>query len=1284
MKKKQNNYTNMQKGEENNISLKLNDNPISKQLKYKIAPEYFLLNRKDENDKYYMLNKTDCIENKRLSLNIKHTKIILCENIKNRANSLNYGNGYSNIDRRGSNNISYLMKHNIPLKNYHKNKGEQNCTHLQMMKNKNKDQIENELNKNNGIFSTLLNKNKKFIYSDKKKNQIFFPKKKKDKKEKEHYKSNFAKKNIVNLLKRSSRKLLGSSEKINILKFLFLKIKKKNYQIINKNDDLSINLKKDISTDSYSQNKENSIPLKNKEDKDAEKKGENSFLKSYNEHNKRHSKNKIKIISNILINDNNTISCRENYKNTKEIIRSVSKITEKDYESKKVSSKIMKNYFSHKDNKRKEYYEYGMLYDEKDAEMNKIPFKSRTQKMHIKPENVISINKIKKNNSKNNIEQNYAKNNNSNYNLDLLEYCILDINIKRDDFLNKNKRNLSEIIPIKITKNYINSYNDNKGKSCEFVKKERRGKSDNSHLSSKNDHHDFVYHGNIVLKKIPKSTNGAKNVHLNEEYNTQSHKKYNRKKELKLFKYKRNKAKINKQAKIYKTDEVHENINNNKTRTSFIDGENDKKWNYFNWLGEEKNDSISRRKSNNYIDSSDYKRNGKELKYCNKNGALDNIIKNKYESYSDSNFTYDKNQIRRQRKNLFQYIYEKNKNKRENQKGLNKSETQSDKVKKKNIYPISLSINKDLEGSIRTKSNATKDVNKKKKFEKNNMKIQNFITKDELFDICIKEENYLKNEESYLKTKNEEKKSDKDMTKSDHFVKSRNLNTPYKFLGINNKDKSENNIKITEKGIKPDIRKDEIIIPEYYILSNTREIKNEKPNGNMKNKSRYEKNAEIEKCTNNIDQKINNSEEYNKNIDSIIAHLSRNNSSDNMNNETKKISIIEKDKHNGLKFSEKMPDLLNVLSNENKLITKINRNGINSNSYNNAKDDKNSIYDDHASYMNWEFNINNLITSVSKEECDVIDDYKHEKRNKNYFKTDSVTIMDKCNENAKNTNKRDRRKKLSFYFMKFRYFRYLFSEYKKKKNIVIPINEHRSSKVFRKKKKKFKKISLLNLYERKKILQTCANDSCMNTHKEHCNLGEFLLGKQKGKYKGRKTVVLDLDETLIHSSLRNDKGSSFRINIELGNEKCFIYVNKRPGVDYFFQEISKYYEIVIFTASMPKYANAVIDKLDVNRVCSYRLFRESCTLWNNNYVKDIRLLGRDLKNVIIIDNSTYVQKFCADNCFLIKSWFDDPTDTELYKLIPFLKGISNKISIINELKAYKKLKKKKRNVIKNI
>lgn len=50
-----------------------------------------------------------------------------------------------------------------------------------------------------------------------------------------------------------------------------------------------------------------------------------------------------------------------------------------------------------------------------------------------------------------------------------------------------------------------------------------------------------------------------------------------------------------------------------------------------------------------------------------------------------------------------------------------------------------------------------------------------------------------------------------------------------------------------------------------------------------------------------------------------------------------------------------------------------------------------------------------------------------------------------------------------------------------------------------------------------------------------------------------------------------------------------------------------------------KYADPVMDKIDKNNVCSFRLFRENCTLYNNVFVKDMSLMNRDLKDVIIID-----------------------------------------------------------------
>jgi TFIIF-interacting CTD phosphatase-like protein len=52
---------------------------------------------------------------------------------------------------------------------------------------------------------------------------------------------------------------------------------------------------------------------------------------------------------------------------------------------------------------------------------------------------------------------------------------------------------------------------------------------------------------------------------------------------------------------------------------------------------------------------------------------------------------------------------------------------------------------------------------------------------------------------------------------------------------------------------------------------------------------------------------------------------------------------------------------------------------------------------------------------------------------------------------------------------------------------------------------------------------------------------------------------------------------------------------------------------VIFTASLSKYADPVIDLLDKHRVCKHRLFREACTSHKGNYVKDLLRLGRPIK-----------------------------------------------------------------------
>ena len=58
------------------------------------------------------------------------------------------------------------------------------------------------------------------------------------------------------------------------------------------------------------------------------------------------------------------------------------------------------------------------------------------------------------------------------------------------------------------------------------------------------------------------------------------------------------------------------------------------------------------------------------------------------------------------------------------------------------------------------------------------------------------------------------------------------------------------------------------------------------------------------------------------------------------------------------------------------------------------------------------------------------------------------------------------------------------------------------------------------------------------------------------------------------------------------------------------------------------------------------------------YIKDLSRLGRDLSKTIIVDNVPENFLLQQSNGIFITSWFDDVTDTALYKLGAILKNQS--------------------------
>ncbi|XP_043550460.1 uncharacterized protein LOC122551954 [Chiloscyllium plagiosum] len=131
-----------------------------------------------------------------------------------------------------------------------------------------------------------------------------------------------------------------------------------------------------------------------------------------------------------------------------------------------------------------------------------------------------------------------------------------------------------------------------------------------------------------------------------------------------------------------------------------------------------------------------------------------------------------------------------------------------------------------------------------------------------------------------------------------------------------------------------------------------------------------------------------------------------------------------------------------------------------------------------------------------------------------------------------------------------------------------------------------------------------------------------------------------------------------------------VYVLKRPYVDEFLRRMGELFECVLFTASLSKYADPVADLLDKWGAFRARLFRESCVFHQGNYVKDLSRLGRDLNNLVIVDNSPASYVFHPNNAVPIASWFDDMSDTELLDLIPFFERLSKEEDIFTLLQEH--------------
>ena len=124
------------------------------------------------------------------------------------------------------------------------------------------------------------------------------------------------------------------------------------------------------------------------------------------------------------------------------------------------------------------------------------------------------------------------------------------------------------------------------------------------------------------------------------------------------------------------------------------------------------------------------------------------------------------------------------------------------------------------------------------------------------------------------------------------------------------------------------------------------------------------------------------------------------------------------------------------------------------------------------------------------------------------------------------------------------------------------------------------------------------------------------------------TLVLDLDETLIH----------FSVNAE--NEGHLFF---RPYLFHFLNSVSEFYELIIFTAGLKEYAKIVLDLIECRmgkKIFDYRLYREHTEPNDEGvYIKDLSKIGRNLQKMIIVDNTKDNYELQKENGIEIKSYY---------------------------------------------
>ncbi|XP_068175664.1 CTD small phosphatase-like protein 3 [Antennarius striatus] len=155
------------------------------------------------------------------------------------------------------------------------------------------------------------------------------------------------------------------------------------------------------------------------------------------------------------------------------------------------------------------------------------------------------------------------------------------------------------------------------------------------------------------------------------------------------------------------------------------------------------------------------------------------------------------------------------------------------------------------------------------------------------------------------------------------------------------------------------------------------------------------------------------------------------------------------------------------------------------------------------------------------------------------------------------------------------------------------------------------------------------------------------------------TLVVDLEETLMFSSLTVIDEAEYTFYTTFQDNQYKVYMILRPHVKEFLQSMAKVFELFVYTCAKREYAEKILNVLDPQRkLFRHRLYQDDCACVLGHYVKDLSILGRDLTKTVVLDNAPHTYPYHLMNTIHIKSWSGEMGDRELQRLIPTLEKLS--------------------------